>query len=718
MPGPAGAGSAGPVLDPVKLLKQYYPALALAFVVGIGLGVASYFVLKYFVPSYTATATYECLLPPDDPRNPSGRIGIGGAEMERFMGTQAQVMVSPLILDRAVADPDFLKTQWHKRFVESGALQPTLASRKLEKEISARTLPQTNLIRLSMSTPDRVDSKIIVDIVDRAYRKELDTRNKGDTAGRREALGRQVDDMKNEINRLTLQRDTVLEQGKIETYDRGTGSDELQMDNLAREIVSVRSDKASVANLLAEYQAKLEANNVAEIPEKLREESKKDPVMVQYEQKIASLRDNEAALRKQGYGAQHPDVVALNANIDASIRKRDEYRDELLKNMFLGQIDQIRTGLSNLEAQEKSLDEKRLSLSTRQQEIVLARAKVAELERRIEQTSKELSTYQMAYNNIQIATTGNLDDRVKLIAPAQIPKELSFPRLKIMVPLGAILITSLVAGLIFLREVLDQRVRGPADAALVPRIKVLGVIPVASEDPDRPANVETAFRDSPNGVTTESFRQLRAPVVQRMDHAGHKTLLVMGGMPGSGATSVASNLAIGCAAAGDNVLIIDANFRRPGMHRVYKLPEGPGLGDVLSGAGSLAEAVRDTSIPNLHVLSAGTPAGRSLPERLSGEPMTRLLAEAAATYDRVFIDSPPAIVAGDGFSIANRCDAVLVVVRAFAEKRGLLGRIRGQLADTRAEFLGVVVNAVRSSAGGYFKRNIRATHQYQQNGRA
>jgi len=187
---------------------------------------------------------------------------------------------------------------------------------------------------------------------------------------------------------------------------------------------------------------------------------------------------------------------------------------------------------------------------------------------------------------------------------------------------------------------------------------------------------------------------------------------VLGGMPGSGATTVASNLALACAGADENVLIIDANLRRPSMHRVFGIAEPLGLADCLAGQVSLTDAVRPTSMPNLTVLTAGSAGNRMVPERLSSESMSRLIAEASARYDRVFIDCPPGIVSGDGLALANKCDGVVLVVRALNEKRGLVNRLRTQLAEAHGDLIGVVVNAVKSSAGGYFKRNIEATHAY------
>jgi capsular exopolysaccharide synthesis family protein len=205
---------------------------------------------------------------------------------------------------------------------------------------------------------------------------------------------------------------------------------------------------------------------------------------------------------------------------------------------------------------------------------------------------------------------------------------------------------------------------------------------------------------------------VRAPLVKKMDTEGLKSVLVLAGMPGSGATTVACNLALACAGSDDRVLIIDANVRRPAMHRVFGISDPLGLADCLAGQTTLAEAVRPSGVPNLSVLTAGSAGNRLMPERLSTESMSRLLAEASTKYDRIFIDCPPAIVSGDGLALANRCDAVVMVVRALNEKRGLVNRIRMQLSESRAELLGVVVNAVKSSAGGYFKRNIQATHEY------
>jgi capsular exopolysaccharide synthesis family protein len=281
-----------------------------------------------------------------------------------------------------------------------------------------------------------------------------------------------------------------------------------------------------------------------------------------------------------------------------------------------------------------------------------------------------------------------------------------------MIPAGGVLFLGLTMGVVLLLEIVDQRVKSPADIAMIPRTRVLGFVPHAAEDPTNPAKVETVFRDQPGGVLAESYRHLRGTILKRMQAAGHKSLVCMSGMPGSGSTTIVVNLAYALAAAEQRVLLIDANFRRPSVHRVLGLNEASGLAEVIAGTKNLAEVVQKTEESNLSVLSAGAPEDRKY-ERLTGSAMTNLLKSAAANYDIILIDVAPAMIAGDAVGLANRCDASMLVVRALGEKRGMVARLRNELSEARAEFLGVVVNAVRSSAGGYLKGNILAAHNYQ-----
>ena len=155
--------------------------------------------------------------------------------------------------------------------------------------------------------------------------------------------------------------------------------------------------------------------------------------------------------------------------------------------------------------------------------------------------------------------------------------------------------SGLVFGVIVLKEVTEQRVRGPADVAIIPRVRILGVIPDSAEDPTKPARIERASHDKPNGVIAESFRQLRTSLLKYLHQKDATTVVIFGGNPGSGASTVIANLASSIALCEKRVLVIDANFRRPSLHRIFGVDEqAPGLGSLLADTCTFDEAVQAT----------------------------------------------------------------------------------------------------------------------------
>jgi len=257
---------------------------------------------------------------------------------------------------------------------------------------------------------------------------------------------------------------------------------------------------------------------------------------------------------------------------------------------------------------------------------------------------------------------------------------------------------------------LDQRVKSGADIAMIPRTPVLGIVPDADEDPQRHGSLENLFVESPNSVLAEHFRQLRTKIVKKMASHGHKTLLVVGVMPGSGATSVTSNLAHACIAAGKKTLVIDTNFRRARIHTAFGISDTPGLAEVLAGETDI-ESVIHHGADGADVIAAGS-RNKRVVERLGTDKMGEVLARLSAEYDIVLLDVAPAIVSGDAVTLASHVDSAMLVARAMQEKRGQVARLKNELSDSRAEFLGVLVNGVKGAAGGYMRKNIRTSHQY------
>jgi receptor protein-tyrosine kinase len=274
-----------------------------------------------------------------------------------------------------------------------------------------------------------------------------------------------------------------------------------------------------------------------------------------------------------------------------------------------------------------------------------------------------------------------------------------------------VLLVGLVTGLLFLREFTDQRVKTASDLLVVPDARILGVIPDLQEDPVHAKQAELVVRNSPQSILAESYRQTCALLDKFMIRSGHRTLLVVGGMPESGTTTVVTNIAAAASASARSVIVVDANFRRARLGRVYGLDgTAPGLGDLLVQQATLEEAIQITD-DGTHVITAGTPGNR-VHERFNNGQFETVLAQLRHRFDLVVIDAPPAIVAGDALVLANKVDAAMMVIRAYQEQRGLVARLMHQLMDARCEMLGIVLNRPRGTAGGYFKKNYAVMAAY------
>lgn len=718
----AGAGGGAPTIDPVRLLKQYKSALGIAAVVGLMVGTGAFFAFKRFMPQYRSVVTYQGLPVVTDIKTMGNTLE--QQEFERFVTTQTRIMVQERVLREAVKDPRLKNEQvkWVQQYLgENGQVDQAVAARDLKDMVSARAVQGTNLIELSVSARDPKDAAVIANTIHDAYWRDLGIQSSTASAEQRNSLNKQVTDLTTQINQLEGQRTKLMKDYKLTSDTGGGTSEDGDIRILAPQLVDLDRDLQRLRQSFTRMESQLKGEAGPVFDDNMRDEAEKDPIVLNIKSTISELTTIRDAQIARGFGPEHKQIQDLNTLMEAKKTELAAKREEALRKIFETTLERTRQAIDATTAQYSKLRADLDSALKRKEEITRALSDVESIGKQIDGLRGKLQATQEALSNLEAILglqSGDRVGRMRVLERAKIPDELAFPRLPYMLGAGFLLVVGLTGGAIVLKEVLDQRIKGPSDIAMIPRMRLLGLIPLAGDDPGKPAAPETAFKDCPNGAVAEGFRQLRPTLVKRLQQGGHRSLLLVGAMPGSGTTTVAANLGMACAAADQRVLLIDANMRRPALHKVFKLGEGPGLGEVLSRKATVEQAVQQTSVENLHLLSAGAAATRTLPERLATEAMTQLIREATERYDLVIIDTAPAMVAGDGIALANRCDAVALVVRALAEKRGLVARIRDQLGDVRAEFAGVVVNAVKASAGGYMKKNIRESFEYQNNGQA
>ncbi|MDP9821790.1 polysaccharide biosynthesis tyrosine autokinase [Nocardioides massiliensis] len=261
--------------------------------------------------------------------------------------------------------------------------------------------------------------------------------------------------------------------------------------------------------------------------------------------------------------------------------------------------------------------------------------------------------------------------------------------------LGVVLGLLLGFGLAVVRELLDTTVKTVDDIADSTEAPVMATIAFDSQATKRPLVTDL---DS-HAPRVEAFRVLRTNMQFVDVDGGNKIFVVSSSVPTEGKTTTAVNLALTLAAAGQKVLLVDGDLRRPRVADILGLEKAVGLTTVLLGRISINEAIQPDSHGGLDVLTSGAvPPNPS--ELLQSHAMRDVLTDLRAAYDIVIIDAPPLLPVTDAALLGSQSDGVLLVVRHGRTTRDQLGHAVERLENVDAKAIGVVMNMIPVRRGG------------------
>lgn len=714
-PAPAStpAPSAAPAIDPIRVLQQYYPWLLLSAVLGTLLGVIVHFASLFVYPLYTAYVVFEVKPPPrvaEGSASTAAAVAQVKEELQLYMETQASVLRSDVVLNKAVAQPQVRDdTKWAQSFKSSGNYDPAEALKELRKIVGSYVVPETALMRFQVRTHDKKDAAIIANAIKDVYLDDNRQQTNRETSGLLSLTSEKSRQLEADLRNLDTQMENLLQQRQITTLEQQNNERYVEILQLQPQLVQLRDTKAKASEQLDTYESL--AKNPAGVvyPEGIRKDAEESRTAEELKSQIAQI---QARLNtdKQEFGEEHVQVRRTQRLLQELEAQRTSVIERTMAEMFASQREQLRNTIDNTNAALEQLNDRLEEAKNQLRDTTIAIKQYKEFEKTREEKLKLKAEFEA--RTVELAMLQQRSNRVRPISEADIPDTPTFPQAKIVIPLTAVAVVGLVAGFIVLKEAREQRVRSPQDVAMIPRTRAIGVVPELDMDPSAPPRIESAVVDRPEGVIAESVRQLRANLVRSCNAKGYRTVVFTSGMPGSGTSSVVSNIAASAASVGLNVLVIDANIRRPTQHTIFGVSEAPGLAEVLRGSQPFGACVVATKQERVSILPAGKDR-KSVHEKFGSREMTGVLNDAREKFDLVLIDSAPAVVAQDSATLTGQADAVVLVARAFSEKRGLIARLRNTLGEHKAEFLGVVVNAVQAAAGGYFKKNFEQAMEYQ-----
>lgn len=291
------------------------------------------------------------------------------------------------------------------------------------------------------------------------------------------------------------------------------------------------------------------------------------------------------------------------------------------------------------------------------------------------------------------ASAGISLSNISVVDPAEVPGGPSSPNLMKNLVMALLIGVGLAAVIVFVKDQFDDAIRVPEDVETKLGLSLLGVIPRSHRD-----EPEDSLAD-PKSPISESYNSLRGSLLYSTSEGLPQVMLFTSAQSSEGKTTSSFAVASGLARMGKRVLLIDADLRRPSLHRRIDYSNERGLSTLLTSADDLASAIQRSGVDGLDLLTSGA-IPPSPTELLSSPRFERLVQDAAMAYDVIIIDSPPVLGLADAPAMAAIADGVVFIVEAGRNRRGALKTALRRLRAVRPVLLGAVLTKFDTAKAG------------------
>jgi len=692
--------------------KRIWLIVACLVVLGLG-GIGAIVVWRMVAPWYTADGTIE--VEPGSAQRMALTAGYGQAEIpvnlfDQYIESQAIAVKNTRVLRTALNN---LKgrgvlTTYHRAAYDVY---------ELSQDLSVAHVPNTQFINVSLTGTNREEIQAIVNEVLSAFVSQIQTDQRDVDAQRQQELRTERDDLRRQLEEVSRRLARFRDEYSVVVADERGSEQMARLTTLVQQLTVTEAVLAEARAAWEQFQELRkqaeESNDLAPIlmafPE-VTEALRADRTIVGLRQQTAALEQQLESL-KQRFGERHEQVRRLAVQVQAAQNDLEAQRNEILNQLVQQQAASLKNRYDQARAAEADIQARVGEARAAAVSVAKLAAEYRGFEEEYRRLQELLNTVEDGLERMRISAALSRPN-VRVRSTAELPVEPSQPRV-VLYSVGAVVFSLLVGvGLSLLIELVDTRLRTPTQVVRQVGVPLLSSVPDLSEDErlSLDTNLATVSQTVPESLLAESFRQMRTSLLFASDQP-IKSLLVSSANPGEGKTTVASNLAITMARAGSRVLLIEANFRRPALARVFDVPDRVGLSNVLVGLSSATEAIQATAVENLDLLVAGA-SPPSPAELLGSESMRRLMTEQAQAYDQIVIDGAPMLLVTDNHLLADIVNGVILVFQADENTRGMAQRTVREVLALRAHLYGAVLNRVRATKGGYFRQSFEAYYDY------
>ncbi len=670
-----------------------------------------------------ATPVYESstqILVVNKSRNPLPMTDTTGSGGETdysvdYLSTQLTLIGSPVIIGAAVRQAKLMELPSF-----AGGGDPTgaiISSLKLSQVVTGGK--PTSVVNLSFRGSHAEDLPVVLTAVIESYQRFLKDRyqNVADETAKliveaSTTLEQKLNRKQKEYDAFLAQLPTALWKGK-----EGFNSAQVQLMSLEAKRVDILNREAELKGRLQALEKALQdgrysrAELLAMIAQAPGGKNGNENTSLLATERLMALELQEKNLLED-YGKDHPEVRLVRDQI-ALLRARVKRSDKDSKKDDSATLDPVE---SHVQALKLELEYIRKTADTLDKMLVKAHEEAKplhSLEIKNESYRTDIARSQQLFDAIakrldEVSILKNVEGgyEAEIINPPGVGAKVAPKALSVF---ASALLLGLLLGvsLAYLAEISDQSFRTPEEIRRRLGLPVVGHIPLfAAGDMGKPLPVDgpqldpilcTVYR--PKSRDAEAIRGVRTALFFNRQ-GRHSLIQVTSPDKSDGKSTLSANLAVSIAQAEKKVILIDADFRRPRVHKLFNLSSEKGLASVMTGEAQLTDAIQSTPIPGLSVLPCG-PIPSNPAELLTLPLFQEMLASLREKYDYVLIDTPPLLAVTDPCTVAPYVDGVLLTIRISKNARPNASRAKEILSTLGTRVIGVVVNGVRTDANGY-----------------
>ena len=415
------------------------------------------------------------------------------------------------------------------------------------------------------------------------------------------------------------------------------------------------------------------------------------PTVQQHKRYLAELQ-NEYQKGLQTYKPSYPGMINLkrqinstNARLNREITTITRASKNLLKDRYL--------------ASKEKEDKLRVELNLQKEGLLKQRDKGIQYNSLLRDLAIKRKVYEdLLLRSIEInIASGIAPSNIAIVDPAILPYKAQKPNIKLNMALSTVLGLFMGVVIAFLREFIDDGIKSSDHLKQLINLPILGIIPQAKgKDPIKHS---LATDIQPASALAESYRSLRTNLLFSSGEGLPKVLAFTSAMPSEGKSSSCTNLAAAFAQANNKVLLVDADMRKPTVHKRLKLNNSQGLSNYLTHQAEVGDVIQETIIGGVSAITAG-PLAPNPSELLSSERLEKIFELSSDRFDIVILDCPPVMGLADALILANKATAT-VLVSAFGQtSKRAVQDANERLKQARANLIGAIFTKVKTG-GGY-----------------